>query len=132
LQHSVLQGGLADLGGKVLRDHFDRRDHRQIGDITRTDIVRLLDRIADKSGAPMADHVLAHLRRVYASRSDDFRSPIVRGMARPRPSQRRRQRVLSDDELRAVWRAAEASQSAFGCVPIGDGDMTHGSGWHAA
>jgi integrase len=50
----------------------------------------------------------------HASRSDDFRSPIVRGMARTRPSQRRRQRVLSDDELRAVWRAAEASQSAFG------------------
>ncbi len=37
-------------------------------------------------------------------------------MARTRPSQRRRQRVLSDDELRAVWRAAGASQSAFGCL----------------
>jgi integrase len=89
---------------------------RQIGDITRTDIVRLLDHIADKSGAPMADHVLAYLRRVmtwHASRSDDFRSPIVRGMARTRPSQRRRQRVLSDEELKAVWRAAEASESAF-------------------
>jgi integrase len=65
----------------------------------------------------MADHVLAYLRRVmtwHASRSDDFRSPIVRGMARTRPSQRRRQRVLSDDELKAVWLAAESSQSAFG------------------
>jgi integrase len=65
----------------------------------------------------MADHVLAYLRRVmtwHAARSDDFRSPIVRGMARTRPSQRRRQRVLSDDEIRAVWRAAEASQSVFG------------------
>jgi integrase len=90
---------------------------RQIGDITRTDIVRLLDHIADRTGAPMADHVLAYLRRVmtwHASRSDDFRSPIVRGMARTRPSQRRRQRVLSDDELKAVWRVTEASQSAFG------------------
>jgi integrase len=90
---------------------------RQIGDISRTDIVRLLDHVADKSGAPMADHVLAYLRRVmtwHAARSDDFRSPIVRGMARTRPSQRRRQRVLSEDEIRAVWRAAEASPSAFG------------------
>jgi Arm DNA-binding domain len=90
---------------------------RQIGSITRTDIIRLLDGIADESGAPMADHVLAYLRRVmtwHASRSDDFRSPIVRGMARTRPSQRRRQRVLSDHEIRAVWRAAEGSPSAFG------------------
>jgi hypothetical protein len=90
---------------------------RHIGSITRTDIFRLLDGIAYKSGAPMADHVLAYLRRVmtwHASRSDDFRSPIVRGMARTRPSQRRRQRVLSDDEIRAIWRTAEASPSAFG------------------
>jgi integrase len=90
---------------------------RQIGDISRSDIARLLDRIADENGAPMADHVLAYLRRVmtwHASRSDDFRSPIVRGMARTRPSQRRRQRVLNDAELMAVWRAARASQSAFG------------------
>ncbi len=89
---------------------------RQINNISRRDIVRLLDRIADENGAPMADHVLAYLRRVmtwHASRSDDFRSPIVRGMARTSPKQRRRQRVLSDDELRAVWRAAEASQNAF-------------------
>jgi integrase len=89
---------------------------RQIKDITRADITRLLDRIADENGAPMADHTLAYLRRVmnwHASRSDDFRSPIVRGMARTRPSQQRRQRVLSDDELRAVWRAAEASPNAF-------------------
>jgi integrase len=89
---------------------------RQIGDINRTDIVRLLDHIADKSGAPMADHVLAYLRRAmtwHAARCDDFRSPIVRGMARTRPSQRRRQRVLSDDEIRAVWRAAAASPSPF-------------------
>jgi integrase len=65
----------------------------------------------------MADHTLAYLRRVmtwHASRSDTFRSPIVRGMARTRPSQRRRQRVLADGELRAVWWAAETSQSAFG------------------
>jgi hypothetical protein len=89
---------------------------RQINDISRRDIVRLLDRFADENGIPMADHVLAYLRRVmtwHASRSDDFRSPIVRGMARTKPSQRRRQRVLTDDELTAVWWAAEASQNPF-------------------
>jgi hypothetical protein len=32
---------------------------RPINDITRTDIVRLLDKIGDENGAPMADHVLA-------------------------------------------------------------------------
>jgi integrase len=89
-----------------------------IGDISRSDIVRLLDKIEDERGPVAADRALAYLRRLmswHASRSDDFRSPIVSGMARTRPSERARQRVLADDELRAVWRAAEADNSAFGC-----------------
>jgi integrase len=123
---AIVKEYIAKEGGK-LRTIDDRKatldrlvlpalGSRQIEDISRTDIVRLLDCIASERGAPMADHTLAYLRRVMtwrASRSDTFRSPIVRGMARTRPSQRRRQRVLSDDELRAVWRAAEASPNAF-------------------
>lgn len=61
---------------------------RPIGDIGRRDIVRLLDRIEDQSGPVMADQTLAFIRRVfswYASRSDDFRSPIVRVWHEPSP-----------------------------------------------
>lgn len=90
---------------------------RPIDDIRRSDIVRLLDKIADENGPVQADVTLAFLRRImnwHARRSDDFRSPIVRGMAKTKPSQRRRQRILNDDELRAVWRAAEGQPNAFG------------------
>jgi integrase len=88
---------------------------RPIDQIRRSDIVRVLDRI---DGAVMADQTLGYLRRVftwYASRSDDFHSPIVRGMGRAAPSsERARERVLTDDELRAVWRAsAEGAYGAF-------------------
>jgi integrase len=96
---------------------FPRLGARQIDDIRRTDIVRLLDNVHDENGPVMADHVLAYLRRImnwHASRSDDFRSPIVRGMARTKPSERRRQRTLTDDELRAVWKAVEGAPSVFG------------------
>lgn len=96
---------------------YPKLGSRQIDDLMRSDIVRLLDRVEDQNGPVMADHVLAYVRRVmswHAGRSDDFRSPIVRGMARTKPSQRRRKRTLTDDELRAVWRAAEAPESAFG------------------
>src|SRR5215470_492737 len=89
----------------------------QIGDIKRSDIVRLLDKIEDENGATMADNTLAIVRKVmnwHVSRSDDFLSPIVRGMERRKPEERARERILTDDELRAVWRAAETSAGPFG------------------
>jgi integrase len=95
---------------------YPRIGARQIADIRRSEIVRLLDRIADENGPVQADVTLSFVRRVmnwHAGRSDDFRSPIVRDMAKTKPGQRRRQRILSDDEIRAVWRAAEAQPSTF-------------------
>jgi integrase len=89
---------------------------RPIGDIRRSDIVRLLDRIADERGPVMADRTLAIIRRVlnwYELRNDDFSSPIRRGMSRTKTHERARARVLTDDELRTVWRTAEG-QGAFG------------------
>jgi integrase len=113
--------------GKKLRSIAERRrifnryiypklGARQIDDIGRLDIVRLLDVIDDKSGPVMADHTLALLRRLmswHASRSDEYRSPIVRGMARTKVRDRARQRILADDELRAVWKATEGWDTAY-------------------
>jgi len=79
---------------------------RPIAEIKRSEIVRLLDAIEDGSGPVMADATLGVIRRVmnwYASRSDEFRSPIVRGMARA--NKQARSRILTDDELRLVWKA---------------------------
>jgi integrase len=88
---------------------------RPINDLRRSDIVRLLDHIEDKNGAVMANRTLAYVRKImnwHASRSDEFRSPIVRGMARGR--EQARARVLNDDELGAIWRASEAISGPFG------------------
>jgi integrase len=50
----------------------------------------------------------------HASRSDEFRSPIVRGMARTKPKERARERTLTDEELRAIWAAASEARGPFG------------------
>ena len=89
---------------------------RPIAEIRRSEIVRLLDRIEDERGPVAADRALGLVRRImnwYASRSDDFRSPIVRGMARTKTHERARTRILTDDEIRLVWRTAEGL-GAFG------------------
>jgi hypothetical protein len=73
---------------KNLRSHATRRatlerwvfpklGARQIGDIKRSEISRLLDHVEDNAGPVQADMVLAFLRRVFswhASRTDDFSS----------------------------------------------------------
>jgi integrase len=93
---------------------------RQINSIKRSEIVRLLDRIEDQNGPSMAHLTLAFLSKVmnwHAGRDDDFLSPIRRGMGRIKPGEHARDRVLSDDELRVIWKAAENTPGPFGyCV----------------
>src|SRR5260370_947431 len=82
----------------------------QIQELKRSQIVTMLDQIARKNGPVMADRTLAHVRKAlnwYASRSDDFRSPIVKGMAKTKPKERAGKRVLADDEIRDIWAVCE-------------------------
>lgn len=91
---------------------------REFISIRRSDIAALLDRVQDEHGARQADYVLAIVRGIanwYASRHDDYVSPFTRGMRRTDPKTRKRERILNDDELRAVWTAAEDS-GRFGAI----------------
>jgi integrase len=102
------------------RDHLERLIYpklgdRPIGEIRRSEIAALLDKIED-TGPVQADRVLATLRKLmnwHATRDDDFTNPIVRDMARTKPKDRARDRVLTDDELRVIWRVAEEHQGPY-------------------
>jgi integrase len=79
-----------------------------IYEVRRSHVIKMLDEIEDANGPVMADRTLAYLRKAfnwYATRDDQFSTPIVRGMGRIKPNERARMRVLSDDEIRAVWPA---------------------------
>jgi integrase len=83
-----------------------------IYELKRSHISRMLDEIAYENGPRMADLVLAYVRKCFNwyevnGHDDDFTSPVVRGMARLKPSDRERERVLSDDEIRDVWAALD-------------------------
>jgi len=86
--------------------------------IGRSDVTKLLDDVEDNHGARQADYVLAIVRRImrwYSTRHDNYAPPIVPGMRRTNPKERERERILTDEELRAVWKAAEAS-GQFGAL----------------
>lgn len=81
-----------------------------IYEVRRSHVIKMLDEIEDANGPVMADRTLAYLRKAfnwYATRDDRFNVPVVRGMARIRPKERARTRVLSDDEIRLVWPALD-------------------------
>ena len=77
-----------------------------IYEVRRSHVIKMLDEIEDENGPVMADRTLAYVRKAFnwcATRDDQFNVPVVRGMARVKPKERARTRVLSDDELRLIW-----------------------------
>lgn len=97
---------------RMIRKHlFPDWGFRLFEEIRRGDVSKLLDEIEDNSGPRQADVVLAIVRKMmnwYATRSDDYMSPIVKGMNRSKPAERRRKRILSDAEIQELWTATGA------------------------
>lgn len=85
--------------------------------IKRSDVSELLDDIEETRGPRAADTTLAVLRSMMANRaanSDEYSSPVVKGMARIKaPKERARKRILNDDEIRAMFEAC-ADLGTFG------------------
>jgi integrase len=82
---------------------------RVFTDLKRSDIALLLDAVSDQHGKPQADamlRVLTAMSSWWATRDDTYRVPFIRGMRRAPPV--RRDRILSDDELRALWNTADS------------------------
>jgi integrase len=88
---------------------------RRVQDITRRDVIELLDGIVDRGKPIAANRVLAYMRRFFnwlIERSVLETSPCDRVKA---PSgEKDRDRVLTDHELRWLWKATERLGYPFG------------------
>ena len=76
--------------------------------IRRGDVIKLIDRVAANSGPIAADCLQQQIGKIcnwYAIRNDDYINPIIRGMRRTSSKERARTRILTDDEIRALWNA---------------------------
>jgi integrase len=87
-----------------LNDAFGGRD---FADIKRIDVANLVSRIAKEHGDRQAEYALQTFRAManwYSRRHGDYSSPVVPGMSPRVASECARDRILSDDEIRAVWK----------------------------
>jgi integrase len=77
-------------------------------DVRRKDIAELLDRIEDDHGKQMADAALKVFRNIsrwVQRRDESYNPPLTSGMSRTPRGEGKRERILTDDEIRAIWRA---------------------------
>lgn len=87
---------------KLNRDVLPVLGRMKVRDVTRRDVVALLDRITDRGAPVQANLVLAVLRKMFAfavARDVLDENPAA-GIPKPSPT-RPRERNLSDEELRA-------------------------------
>jgi integrase len=103
------------------RDIFPTLGDRPISGLTRREIRDLIEAIERNSGGRSSHQAHGYLKALlnwYATKDDDFCSPIVKGMSSFKPSKHVRSRVLSDEEIRAIWKGTE---------PRGDRDDSYGA-----
>ena len=88
---------------------------KTIGEISKRDVIELLDGIVDSKRPILANRTFAAVRGVFnwAKQRGIVESSPCSDVKAPAPEQSR-DRVLSDDELRLVWQAAEADGWPFG------------------
>jgi integrase len=101
---------------RLLRLHvLPRWRGRTVHEITRRDVLDVLDRVVD-GGAPIAaNRALAAVRKLFNwCVAQDILSASPCAGVKPPTAERSRDRVLSDDELRLVWQAADQVGWPFG------------------
>jgi integrase len=102
---------LVEIGGDVMPAWKGRK----IQEITKRDVIALLDGVNDRGSPIMANRVLSAVRKLFnwcVARDVIQVSPCT--LVTPPSPERSRDRVLSDDELRMVWNAAEGEGWPFG------------------
>lgn len=94
---------------RILNRELKPLADRHIRTITKRDIIKTIDAIVDRGSPYQANRCLAYVRRLFnwCLERDIVDVTPVRGIKRPAPEPSR-DRVLTDDELVEVWRAAEA------------------------
>jgi integrase len=85
----------------------ERFSGRPLADVTRRDILSLLDEIIDRGSPVSANRTLAALKRFIDWAAEQETIPVNPAAGIRAPSHEQpRDRVLTDDELRAVWKGA--------------------------
>jgi len=99
----------------IEKDAMPAWKHRQVGDLDRRDVLDVIDAVVDRGSPVTARRLHAHLHRF-------FRWCVGRGIIGANPmadlpkpgSETKRERVVTDHELKAIWTASASLGWPFG------------------
>ena len=92
---------------------------RPLDDITTRELSQFLHRLHDQSGPVQANRMSAYLSAAFKwlVRNGYAANNVAAGIGRVSADRERpRDRVLTDDEIRSIWRVVERSPSPFGRI----------------
>ena len=99
------------------KDVLPRWGNKRVQDITKRDVLDLLDAVIDRGGGLSANRVLAVIRKLFnwaVQRGVITVSPAA-GI-KPPLAEQSRDRILSDDEIRWLWLAGDKVGYPFGSM----------------
>ena len=104
-----------DVAAFFRREVLDQWGARKIHEISKRDVIEVLDGIVDRGSPVSANRLRAHLNTLFnwCKGRDIVQVNPLDGIKPPAP-ETPRDRVLSDDELRLFWRACDALGQPFG------------------
>ncbi len=109
-------GWAKERGRVIKRELVPAWGDRPIASISRRNVIALVEAIADRGAPVQANRTLAVLGRLFSwAVNQDLApgSPCV-GLEKPGGKERKRERVLADAEIRALWLAWEARGGIVG------------------
>ncbi len=88
---------------------------RPLAGISKGDVIELLDTIVDRGAPIVANRVFAIIRKFFnwCIERDQLQHSPCAGVKAP-AQERSRERVLSDDELKIIWKACDSEPYPFG------------------
>lgn len=109
--------GLKERVRALESDALPTMGERPVAEITKRDVIDVIDRIADRGARVHADHIAAYLSAIFNWGVDEELcelNPAYR--IRKRGNSKPRERVLTDEEIVALWRAFSGDDAKIGDV----------------
>jgi len=104
-----------DVAAMFKREVLVAWGERKIYDISKRDVIAVLDAIVDRGSPITANRLLAHLRTLFSwAKGRDIITTSPLDGIKPPSAEKPRDRVLTEDEIRLFWQACDQMGQPFG------------------